>query len=1027
MADIDEAGVRFVIEDLEKYLRGIKEANSATKGIGTTSEDAAKKHGAAVDKMQRDATEKYDKIGKAALKMSAVVAGAAVAVGAAALKIAGDFDDAMDTIQVGTGATGKNLEGLQRSFENVFKSIPANGGDIAQAMTVISQKTGATGTTLETLTKQVVELSRITKTDLNTNLTSITTTFQRWGVSAEAMPPLLDQLFRASQASGAPVSELADALRDNKGVIDGLKLSMPQAITLIGSMKKGGLDTEKTFGALRIAMTKWAKEGVKDPQAELDKTIKKIQNAGTSAEATAIGVKVFGRNSLDMVSAIRSGTFNVEKFEKALKDNKNGIEATARATDDWKEKLTILKNRALVELKPAAERVFKAVGDAVEDVQPALDAFRNWFEKDIKPSIMVLKRTFENDIEPAIRSFLRFLDTVIKPGVKIVFEELGGYVKGVVEVVTGIITTLTALKDGRWGDVWDGLKNTAIGALRIVAFWPKTMFRLFEAAFGDEIRALTKTIVGWIDDHIVAPFKNAVGFTAAAAGWMADLVGEIGSKIRGATATIGTWIDDYILAPFKAATGFSAAAADWMAGMLGSVRTGALDILNWIKTNLAFYTVDPIKSFASKVADAMLQGFKDAKDKVGDIVKGFGNAAITVLNNVLRSIAAFVNKFGDAINWISGNLGLGDLIGHWEAPQIQALRKGGVARGGLTLVGEEGPELVRLPRGARVYNADETAAMGVGGLPGWDDIKEQFESITDRVRDFISDILEKGTEWLIEKALSTVGVDAPALGGVFASMPARIFTALKDGLFDAVGGWVEGIRRDVGFATGQMMLPMTPGTYHVSQWYGKTPFSAVYPGGVHSGIDMATGGIFGTPIWAADGGKLTHVGGLGGYGLAAIIQHTSRLSSLYGHMVSALVKVGDSIQKGAAVGGVGSSGFSTGPHLHFEVRQDGAHVDPRRFVQGFARGGVSRGGMALVGEEGPELVMLPSGAMVVPTGVTGQLLGALSGLRSGRGGWASPSALGAGTTYNVTANYTQHQTPQSIRLDLQEIAMRASA
>ncbi len=88
----------------------------------------------------------------------------------------------------------------------------------------------------------------------------------------------------------------------------------------------------------------------------------------------------------------------------------------------------------------------------------------------------------------------------------------------------------------------------------------------------------------------------------------------------------------------------------------------------------------------------------------------------------------------------------------------------------------------------------------------------------------------------------------------------------------------------------------------------------------HSGTDL--GAPAGTPVLAAYSGKVETADWLGGYGLAVVIQHKQgSLETLYGHMSEIFVKPGDEIQQGKVIGRVGSTGYSTGPHLHFEIRQ----------------------------------------------------------------------------------------------------------
>jgi len=95
---------------------------------------------------------------------------------------------------------------------------------------------------------------------------------------------------------------------------------------------------------------------------------------------------------------------------------------------------------------------------------------------------------------------------------------------------------------------------------------------------------------------------------------------------------------------------------------------------------------------------------------------------------------------------------------------------------------------------------------------------------------------------------------------------------------------------------------------------------------MHTGVDFAA--PTGTPIRAAADGTVVHAARWGGYGNCIILDHGGGLATLYGHCSRLAVKEGGTVTQGQVVGYVGSTGLSTGPHLHFEVRRDGQPVDP---------------------------------------------------------------------------------------------------
>jgi murein DD-endopeptidase MepM/ murein hydrolase activator NlpD len=98
----------------------------------------------------------------------------------------------------------------------------------------------------------------------------------------------------------------------------------------------------------------------------------------------------------------------------------------------------------------------------------------------------------------------------------------------------------------------------------------------------------------------------------------------------------------------------------------------------------------------------------------------------------------------------------------------------------------------------------------------------------------------------------------------------------------------------------------------------------------HEGIDITA--AFGTPIVAPAAGRVVKVGWENGYGLMVELDHGYGLQTKYAHMLRTAVQVGQMVKRGDALGYVGSTGLSTGPHLHYEVIVNGRPVDPLRYI-----------------------------------------------------------------------------------------------
>ena len=135
---------------------------------------------------------------------------------------------------------------------------------------------------------------------------------------------------------------------------------------------------------------------------------------------------------------------------------------------------------------------------------------------------------------------------------------------------------------------------------------------------------------------------------------------------------------------------------------------------------------------------------------------------------------------------------------------------------------------------------------------------------------------------------------------------------------------------NLSYKGGIMVWPVTkPGSFITSPFGERRhPISGIVK--MHTGIDISGG--LGVPVIAAEDGVVTYAGWLGGYGYAMIINHGDGISTLYGHAQALKAEVGQEVKKGDYILDMGSTGNSTGPHLHFEVRVNGVATNPINFL-----------------------------------------------------------------------------------------------
>jgi len=142
---------------------------------------------------------------------------------------------------------------------------------------------------------------------------------------------------------------------------------------------------------------------------------------------------------------------------------------------------------------------------------------------------------------------------------------------------------------------------------------------------------------------------------------------------------------------------------------------------------------------------------------------------------------------------------------------------------------------------------------------------------------------------------------------------------------------IKNLKTAAQYVGGEMMWPV-PGYYSISSYFGNRlhPISKVYK--MHTGIDISS--LRGTPLVAAQKGTVVFANWFASYGKAIIIDHGGGYVTLYAHLDAINVSVGQAVQKGENIGKTGNTGYSTGPHLHFEVRMNGEYVDPLTYIKG---------------------------------------------------------------------------------------------
>ncbi|MEM9769119.1 MAG: peptidoglycan DD-metalloendopeptidase family protein [Cyanobacteria bacterium P01_D01_bin.71] len=227
----------------------------------------------------------------------------------------------------------------------------------------------------------------------------------------------------------------------------------------------------------------------------------------------------------------------------------------------------------------------------------------------------------------------------------------------------------------------------------------------------------------------------------------------------------------------------------------------------------------------------------------------------------------------------------------------------------------------------RVYDADRNVLVDLKAKA--DKIKQQravVESQKTRVSLLRQELLAKKQQYEAEatqqqQLINRLQSDQAALesaGAQLARDSEEIATLIRQKVA-ASNGAVRG--------TGVFVFPVNG---RITSGFGYRRHPILGTSRLHAGVDF--GAPSGTTIYAADSGRVIYAGWRGGYGNTVILDHGGGITTLYAHSSRLFVRVGQLVGQGQAIAAVGSTGLSTGPHLHFEVRQNGSPINPMGYL-----------------------------------------------------------------------------------------------
>lgn len=588
--------------------------------------------------------------------------GAVVGVGAELVHLGDQFKTAYNTIQTGTGATGKELDKLKTSFKNVAGSGLASFTDVATAITGVKQRLDLTGKPLEDVSTKFTQLARFTGTDLKTSIASVSDVLKGFNIPAADTGKAMDKLYRATQATGVPLESLTASVKKFRVPLQEMGFGFDQSLALVGKFGKEGLNTDKVMASMSIGLAKMAKAG-EDPKTAFNRLTGEIKGATDVTEANSLAIKVFGaRAGPQLADAIRSGKFEIGDLTKTIASGSSTLKKSAEETKTWGGSWKITMNMLKVELEPLASFLtgvlnlaFRAFGAALAAVFKAIEqigasrGFKDWMSQiaDIAHEVWVNVKAFADIFMVGFTSGSRNLT-----GLMGTIAQFGETVRGVVDWIRGnwqpvlagvglaalaLVAPLVAVGVGLVAlyHKFQGFRDVVQSVVDwVVANWPTIQATALNV-FGAVVAAGT-VVIAWMQNNLIPMFQSAVK-------WVQDNWSKISQTIS----------DVFTIVKFTVEVSLAIIAANIYAAVLA---------IQFIWNNFGDQIVAIIKtawSYISGIVSAAMTVIQGIIHVVSSLIKGDWSGVWEGIQEIFRGIwAAIVTTLNFGLETIKNLLSL---------------------------------------------------------------------------------------------------------------------------------------------------------------------------------------------------------------------------------------------------------------------------------------------------------------------------------------------------------------------------------
>jgi hypothetical protein len=384
--------------------------------------------------------------------------------------------------------------------------------EVGAAVANTSTFFGVQGEELETLSTLFLDFARLTNTEVGTSMRNVRGLMTQFGFGVEDIDEVLGDFNRVAQATGTPMAMLLQQMETFGPLFTNAGFSVEQSAAIFGQLERAGVSITRVGPGLNKFFRDVAESGA-DPQAALRGTVALIRDMEDSGGALSLAMEKFGAEGAQrLVTAIRTGNFELTDFNDLLGDGAGTISVQAKAVETLSDKLSIFKNRLLMKIAPVAERVFDGVVSFVDRMGPALDTITATVE--------------EKGLAGALGSFL---------------VDGWNYLKDVGLPWLG--TNLAKATDF----LWEWIKEKTPGAINALSRGLSEMWLYLQTTgmpwLGEKLTEAGDVFVDWIRESLPDVFHELGEWVGEVLAWMdSDGIPQFQDWTEGAMETIGEWI-----------------------------------------------------------------------------------------------------------------------------------------------------------------------------------------------------------------------------------------------------------------------------------------------------------------------------------------------------------------------------------------------------------------------------------------------------------------------------------------------------